>query len=352
LEVLEKWVSEGRYDPIERMKPGSEGERRIGKLAYSNGSIGTIVVPIKVGTTYSTIVHNQQQVFGLHIPSHRPIYAYQPVTTIPSEPRGRDQMFSQYMEIVRNRYQGGHHQRTPNYHIKETLISLTTFGFGNEIVEPIIELRRLYDGFQEILALVLPPNLGFRRLVIRIPEVVLQTQTGEFSLDAVSGGIASIIDIAWQLYMYSPEGGKFVATYDEPENHLHPQLQQSFLPSLIAAFPSVQFIVASHNPFMVSSVPDSNVFVLKYDETQKVISGKLDTVNRAGSANEILRDVLGLRFTLPLWVEAKLEEIVAEFQKEEISSESLTRLRGKMQEMGLEKYVPSTIARVADARGE
>lgn len=57
-----------------------------------------------------------------------------------------------------------------------------------------------------------------------------------------------IIDITWQLYMFADTSESFVAIIDEPENHLHPELQRNFLGNLIKAFPNVQFIVATHNP--------------------------------------------------------------------------------------------------------
>ena len=125
---------------------------------------------------------------------------------------------------------------------------------------------------------------------------MLCTKTGNFPIDAVSGGISSIIDITWQLYMFADTSESFVALIDEPENHLHPELQKSFLGNLIKAFPNVQFIVATHNPFMISAVKESNVYVLDYNEEHKVFSTKLDYVNRAGTSNAILREVLGAIF--------------------------------------------------------
>lgn len=347
-----RWVDSGRFDPIDMTAAEQKDNRPIGQVGFIDGTISQILVPTKVTTSYQVQFSPRQQVKGLHIPSHRPIYAYQPVQSIATAPKGREQMIAQYTEIIRNRYMGHHHERTPNYYIKETLITLATFGYGNQVVDAVPEYLSLFEDFQKVLSLVLPPTLGFQRLSIRIPEVVLVTKTGDFSLDAVSGGLASIIDIAWQLFMYSPKGESFVATYDEPENHLHPELQRSFLPNLLKAFPAVQFIVASHNPFMVSSVPGSNVYVLRYDETNKVVSKLLDTVNRAGTANEILRDVLGLEYTLPLWVEGELDKIVAEFEKEPITPEGLDRLRAKMKALRLDQYVPETIAKLVDAKGD
>lgn len=71
---------------------------------------------------------------------------------------------------------------------------------------------------------------------------------------------------------------------------------------LLEAFPNAQFIIATHSPFMVSSVRDSFVYVLGYNPNDvvnesginsRVSSLKLDAANKAGTASEILRDVLG-----------------------------------------------------------
>ena len=144
----------------------------------------------------------------------------------------------------------------------------------------------MFEGYVNILRIVLPPKLGFENISVNIPEVMLCTKTGNFPIDAVSGGISSIIDITWQLYMFSDTSESFVALINEPENHLHPELQKSFLGNLIKAFPNVQFIVATHNPFMISAVKESNVYVLDYDEEHKVFSTKLDYVNRAGTSSQ------------------------------------------------------------------
>lgn len=182
-----------------------------------------------------------------------------------------------------------------------------------------------------------------------MPEVVLETTTGEFSFDSVSGGISAIIDIAWQLYMTSiVHPGDFVVAIDEPENHLHPTLQKTLLPNLLDAFPRAQFIVATHNPFMVGSVPDSNVYVLDYDDAQpsRVTSTKLDLINKATSSNEILRDVLGLKHTKPVWVEDQLERLVERYSSRVLSDDSLRELRKEMRELRLDHLFPETLSRI------
>jgi len=50
---------------------------------------------------------------------------------------------------------------------------------------------------------------------------------------------------------------------DEPEAHLHINLQKQILPKLIEIFPNIQFIVATHSPFVLSSISNAVIFDLE-----------------------------------------------------------------------------------------
>ena len=193
-------------------------------------------------------------------------------------------------------------------------------------------------------------QLGFKEIKVAIPEVILCTESGDFRIDAVSGGIASIIEITWQLYMFADETEHFVAMIDEPENHLHPELQKSFLRNLISAFPNVQFIIATHNPFMISAVKDSNVYVLNYNSQHKVFAKKLDYVNKAGTSNAILREVLGIDTSLPVWAEDEIKVIIDKYISKEITQENLTNLRKDLETIGLADFIPETIAKIVEGK--
>ncbi|SFO26328.1 AAA family ATPase [Nitrosospira briensis] len=323
----------------------------IGEIIYQNGAGAAISVPTsQIGSSYDVNISQQQGVEGLHIPSHRATSNYQQVQNIPTIPRRRNEVFRHYLNLIKTRYSGGHTQWSPQYYMKETLIGLATFGYGNAAVEADPESATVFEGFQEILRKMLPPKLGFKRLHVRVPEVILETETGNFSIDALSGGTAAVIDLAWQVFMYEPSGKEFVVTLDEPENHLHPELQQRVLANLLTAFPSVQFVVATHSPFIVGSVPNSHVYVLGYDEIRRVNSTLLDTVNKTGTANEILRDVLGLEFTIPVWVENRLENLVEEYSNRDFTKDTLTTLREEMTSLGLGKHIPQTISMLAEKK--
>lgn len=326
----------------------SSATEQIGSIAYSSGGVAVLSVPHEVSSQYQVQIENQQNVPGLFIPSHRPIYVYQQVESIPTTISPNDQLLQGYLNEIRTRHQANARVKSASFRIKEALISLATFGYGNEVVARNEVALSTFEGFERVLSHVLPDTLGFRRLSIRMPEVVFETATGEFSFDSVSGGIAAIVDVAWQVYMASIVYETFVVAIDEPENHLHPTLQKTLLPNLLDAFPSAQFIIATHNPFMVGSVPDSNVYVLDYDdgEPSRVASTALDLVNKAASSSEVLREVLGLRHTKPIWVEQKIAALVEKYSSRVLSDEVLLELRDEMRELRLGHLFPEALTRM------
>ena len=282
---------------------------------------------------------------GIYITSHRPVYSYQAVDQIPAEVQAGTQLFNQYLSNLRQFYQPSARVQSPSYRLKAALISLAVFGPGNRVVAADAEAEASFEGFSQVLRSVLPADLAFRRIAIRMPEVILETGPGDFSLDAASGGIAALLDVAWQIFMRSRTDSAFTVVMDEPENHLHPRLQRTVLPGLIDAFPEAQFVIATHNPFVVTSVRDSNVVVLDFVDGQ-VSSTSLADVDRSASANKILSDVLGVPFPVPLWVEDEIERIANSVRDEELTAELLQRLRSQLQDIGLGDLFPEVVDRL------
>ena len=130
---------------------------------------------------------------------------------------------------------------------------------------------------------------------------------------------------------------------DEIENHLHATMQRSILPSIISAFPNVQFIVSTHSPLIVGSVKDSNVYAFRYDENKKIYNEYLDLINKAKTANEILNEVLGVPFTMPIWVENSLNTIVEKYSSSEVSSQIFKEMRAELKQLGLENLMPAAM---------
>lgn len=332
----------------------------VGAIAYDNGVKSVLQIPTESSVQYNIKIRNQQSVPGIHIDSHAPISHFQQVEQIPTTIMTAEKAYSLYNNEVIQRYQGGHTGHSPVYRLKEAIIAMAMFGEGNTRVQANEEILEAYLGFVDTLRTMLPESLGFLDIAVRPPEVVLKTTSGDFILDAASGGILTVVDLTWRLYMFSQVNAEFVVTIDEPENHLHPTMQRTLMRRLLTAFPRAQFIIATHSPFMVSSVSDSDVYVLRYVDTEtdevqggeqislsestRVLSEKLDTVNKAGNASEILREVLGVRATIPEWVEETLAEIVERYREMQITRESLAELRNELSALGYEVLYPEALA--------
>lgn len=328
-------------------------ETNVGRIEYDNNISANINVPDINSAQYNTLIQNQQQIECFYIPSHRSIYKYRSIINIPVQKKTREMAFSEMSETIKKRYIGGDNEgyigadpENNSFLMKSTLISWAIQGYGNQAMSQDQELIDNYEGFKTVLKNILPKTLGFENFEIRNMEIVFICNNGndEFLLETASGGISAIIDIAWQIYMYSTkEKTDFTVIIDEVENHLHPTMQRQILPDLLNAFPNANFIVSTHSPLIVNSVRESNIFVLQYDEDGKIISEKLDLLNHAKTATEILDEVLGVSFTMPIWAEEKLKNIVDSYSQKTMTESEFNNMRNQLREVGLENLVPDAI---------
>ncbi|MRS62272.1 AAA family ATPase [Larkinella terrae] len=104
----------------------------------------------------------------------------------------------------------------------------------------------------------------------------------QLTFDTLSEGFSALLSILMDLFMrvdlirkqvgdysYNPCG---IVLIDEPETHLHLELQYQVLPLLASLFPNIQFIAATHSPAVISSVKKATIFDLttKVTETDDV----------------------------------------------------------------------------------
>lgn len=312
----------------------TQARNSVGSIRYDNDVTCSLVADTIVNAQYHLKYSNQQPVVGLHIPSHRPPAVYQPVREIPTDPDTAQKHYQNFQQLLAQTYGAAPKVQNPGLIQKKSIISLALFGYGNEAVRGNPEFRDIFEEFQDILRTVLPSELGFERLEVRMPEVVVITRTGEFSLDAMSGGINALFGLAWQIHMYGAMADKCTVTIDEPENHLHPSMQRALLPSLAKAFPRYRFIVATHSPFIVSSFPEAAVYGLVFSEEGNVDSQRLELADLSGTPNKILRDVLDVSSNLPLWVERKIEEVVQESHGQEPTTRA-RKIMATLRQLGI-----------------
>lgn len=330
----------------------------VGKIVYRNDSQSEICVSDNTSVSYQVFINNQRSVKGLYIGSHRVQQNYRSVSSIPTGLFSAELAYDSYSQELMRLANGDYGNFSPVYKMKECIVSMATFGLGNSNVQGNEELEKLFNDFKAVLSKVLPSEVGFKDVVVRLPDVVLLTNAGDFILDAASGGLSALIDLAWQVFLFSHKKNEYCVVIDEPENHLHPSMQRTLLPRLMDAFPAAQFIVATHSPFVVSSVRDSVVYALKYVKANSkdseidihrnmfVQSIKLDLDGKAATAAEILRDVLGVPVTLPEWAEDNLKGIINEMQGKAINESFIASLRERLSQNGLGEYLPQALSQV------
>jgi hypothetical protein len=323
-------------------------ETQIGALTYTNDSSARLIVPNVNSPQYEVQIEGRQSVSCFFVPSHRSVYRYQQLSQIPVARQDRSQAFNRVWTATRGRYFGGNEIPT-SFHMKELLVAWSIFGQGNPDMAADPELLQNYREFEETLRKLLPDPIGFRRFSIRNLELILECESGDFMIDGASGGLSTIIDLAWQIFMFrTPDRPSFVVLIDEVENHLHPTMQRRLLPDLLDAFPTVQFIVSTHSPLIVTSVRDAAVYALRHYPDKTVKSEKLDFVNRATTAAEVLREVLGVETTFPVWAEKKLEAVLKGIAQRPVTENAIKQLRSELEAAGLRELIPDALIRAAD----
>lgn len=77
-----------------------------------------------------------------------------------------------------------------------------------------------------------------------------------------------------------------IVLIDEIETHLHLELQRSIMPFLTEMFPNIQFIVTTHSPFVVTSLPGAAIYDL---ENQVMVEDGLSDLTYEGAVEGFFR---------------------------------------------------------------
>ena len=84
----------------------------------------------------------------------------------------------------------------------------------------------------------------------------------------------------------------------------------------------------------MSSFRDSNIYMLYPNERKKIVSKKLEDANISGSANTILREILGVDSTIPKWVEELIQSHLNE-ATEQSAEDRAAQLFDLFKEIGI-----------------
>ena len=161
--------------------------------------------------------------------------------------------------------------------------------------------------------------------------------------DGVKAVFFMVADIAFrcaklnpQLKQNAAELTPGIVLIDEIDLHLHPSWQQSVLDTLQLAFPKIQFIVTTHSPQVVSSVPKECVRIIN---DGKIVS--FDTQTQGVESQDILAQIFG---TYPAPPHDRFVQMLKQYANMEAHGQADTedgvKLRRQLIQHFGEKYQP------------
>jgi predicted ATP-binding protein involved in virulence len=135
-------------------------------------------------------------------------------------------------------------------------------------------IRNWFVGFESLLKEIFQNATIHLEFNYKDYSFLIVDSGKKFKFTELSDGYSAIIDIVADLILKMQETNTPNREYlkaglviiDEIETHLHLELQRLILPMLTRIFPNVQFIVTTHSPFILNSLPNAIAYDLEKRE--------------------------------------------------------------------------------------
>ena len=190
---------------------------------------------------------------------------------------------------------------------------------------------------------------------------LITTPDGSLPLHVLSQGTQSIIQFLARLIFGHAEYYDFpsdlkdrpgVLIIDEIDAHLHPSWQRRIIPTLTKHFPNLQIFCSTHSPLMLAGLEAGQVQLLQRDESNKVTVSTNEVDLVAWSADEVLRNFLGVGDPTDQRTVKKLKRLRVLQGKQELStkeSEEMESLSDEVSEDLLSGPVAAQVDRFIQA---
>ena len=135
-------------------------------------------------------------------------------------------------------------------------------------------IKSWFEGFEGILKEIYDDKELKLEFNYKDYSFLIVTNGKKFKFTEMSDGFIAAIDIIADLILKMQDGDTLIRNYqkeglvliDEIETHLHLELQRTVMPLLTKVFPKIQFIVTTHSPFVLSSMPNAIAYDLEHRE--------------------------------------------------------------------------------------
>ena len=166
------------------------------------------------------------------------------------------------------------------------------------------EVNPILEAVKEAISKALLGNFYRPRMQGSPSELIIyEKETDQsFKVSQLSAGyramLTLVMDLARRMAQACPASllrTPAIVLIDEVELHLHPSWQQTVLTTLMDIFPNTQFIVTTHSPQVLTSIPNKHIRILKdgkaYTETSLQTEG--------AEASQLLKEVFGVDLRPP-----------------------------------------------------
>jgi predicted ATPase len=146
------------------------------------------------------------------------------------------------------------------------------------ILQRDIDPRELkFTRFTDALNKIYSGSKRFKDLRHNTDLIFEDADGNEFGINSLSTGEKQILfRIGGMLKNLSHLNGSIILI-DEPETSLHPKWQQKYVQSLLEIFKGldIQFIIATHSPYIIQGIKNDESLCIKVDRTKKEIGEQI-----------------------------------------------------------------------------
>ena len=213
-----------------------------------------------------------------------------------------------YMDIIKEYLQCDNYSEVNNKQMSEEQLGclVEKFGLENDFFEAIHTLMGPYYNDKAILS---------------IDKLEIIKKGNNILVSDLSDGEKQLIYILAVMLYYT--GKNILLLLDEPDIHMYPNLQMSFIDYLRKINDKMNIIITTHSPYIVSSLDKNDVYCI-YD-------GELYSVNftKGKDYNSLLREI----FNTPirsLDIQNLIDEIYEILNNDKLSTDNIKEIRKLM----------------------